>query len=117
MTTPAVTPALPKIGLLAAIDNWTLIGLAAVSVAEQTKTSESTGASKFKVALDIIQNEASLSTQVDPELAALEAPILKVIIDGAVLVNNLKGLFTHATKTAATAAPTTPATPALPAAS
>jgi hypothetical protein len=100
------TPVVPgPLGLLNIINSWTLYGIAAVSVAEQTKDAESTSASKFQVAMDIIKNEAALNGQVFPELAAIEAPILTAVINGIVLVNNLKGLFKHAPKAPVAPAP------------
>jgi hypothetical protein len=83
--------------MLGMINNAITIAMAAVSVAEATKTAESTGASKFKVAMDIIQAELGLAAQIVPGLT----PIFTTMINGIVLVNNAKGLFQHAPKTPA----------------
>jgi hypothetical protein len=102
-TALAPMPSAPRLDILSLINQWTLLGIAGVAVAEQTKTSESTGASKFKTAMDIIKNEAGLVNQVDPALGALANVFLTPIINGIVLVNNSKGLFSH--KVAAAPAP------------
>lgn len=71
------------------------IALGAVSVAEATASSESTGASKKQVALDIVTNEAGLASVVDPADSTLINAFLGIVVDGAVAFYNLKGAFTH----------------------
>jgi hypothetical protein len=87
----------------AQVQQWTAIGLAAVNVAEQTANSESTGASKKQMAMDIITSEAGLASNVVSN--PLVQSILSAVVDGLVLANNLQGVFSHK----ATNTPSSPA--------
>jgi hypothetical protein len=80
---------------------WTKIALVGVSVAEETASSEDTGATKKQTALDIINNELQLVGQVAPAQGALIQASLSTIINAIVLVNNAKGIFAHKTTAAA----------------
>lgn len=81
--------------LFSNILKWTNIALAAVAVAEATAASEDTGATKKQTALDIVKNEAGLAGQLSPATQPLIDATLSSIINGIVLVNNAKGIFTH----------------------
>ena len=106
MATPA-TPPIPvvKLGLLNFVNALTLDAIAAVSVAEKTAEAEAPGTSKFQTAMDIIKAEQAEAIAVDPALGTLLNALAGPIINGIVLVNNIKGIFKKKPKPSPTPAP------------
>ena len=96
--------------IFANIANWVLLATGAVSVAEQTKVAD-TGQGKQQFVLDLVKNEAGLTEAIAPSQAPIIDSVLKLIINGIVLSNNIHGLFPHAGKPA-TSGPLAPAAPA-----
>jgi hypothetical protein len=79
--------------------------LGAVLIAENTATTESTGASKQQLAMDIVKNEAGLIDAVPAEQPVINS-VLTAVINSTVAFMNLKGVFAHKKASAQTPAVT-----------